>query len=126
MATLQTQYKNYLKNNTDSNLTYDQWLDQLSKNLAEVVLQHHPYISDDFQIGPDGAYEHQDTTNFRKTLKSISDHLNLVKYSNGDLSDIGNEIGIAVGNIFTNMSQDQISQFISGFKHGVSLTNGTH
>lgn len=126
MATLQTQYKNYLKNNPDSNLTYEQWLDQLSKNLAEVVAQHHPHISDDFQIGPDGAYEYQDTTNFRQTLKSISDHLKVVKYTNGDLSDIGNEIGIAVGNIFTNMSQDQISEFISGFKHGVSLTNGTH
>jgi 2-keto-4-pentenoate hydratase/2-oxohepta-3-ene-1,7-dioic acid hydratase in catechol pathway len=49
-----------------------------------------------------------------------------LKYDNGDLSDIGNEIGFSIGQSLKNMSQDEIDDFISGFKHGVSLTNGTH
>ena len=127
MATFQTQYKNYLKNNPDSNLTYDQWLDQLSKNLAEVVAQHRPHISDDFQIGPMGAYEYSDREiDFQAALKTISSKLKIVTYNNGDISDLGNEVGIATGLALKNMSEDEISQFISGLKHGISLTNGSH
>jgi len=51
MSTLQTQYKNYIQENPTSTLTYDEWLD---KKLWEI------YVSDDFQIGPDGAFEHDD------------------------------------------------------------------
>jgi hypothetical protein len=49
MSTLQTQYKNYIQEKA-STLTYDEWL--------EYVWQ--PTISDNFQIGPDGAFEHDD------------------------------------------------------------------
>lgn len=52
-------------------------------------------------------------------------HLNNIAVQ-GDLSDVGNEIGYAVGQVFENMTQEQIDAFITGFKHGVSLTNGTH
>ena len=38
-----------------------------------------------------------------------------------DLSDIGNEIGIVIGKY-----SDDVEDFISGVKHGVSLSNGTH
>ena len=38
----------------------------------------------------------------------------------GDLSDLGNEIGIVIGN------EKNINEFISGLKHGISLSNGTH
>ena len=48
MATLETQYQNYLKENPTPTLTYDEWLD---KRLWQI------YVSDDFQIGPDGAFE---------------------------------------------------------------------
>jgi hypothetical protein len=44
----------------------------------------------------------------------------------GDLSDLGNEIGIIVGGLYPNISEEEISSFISGFEHGSSLTNGTH
>ena len=44
----------------------------------------------------------------------------------GDLSDLGNEIGSIVGKQYPNMNQQEIDLFITGFKHGVSLTNGTH
>ncbi len=48
MATLETQYQNYLKENPTPTLTYNEWLD---KKLWQI------YVSDDFQIGPDGAFE---------------------------------------------------------------------
>ena len=63
---------------------------------------------------------------FKGVSKSISDHMSNLKYDNGDLSDIGNEIGFSIGQSLKNMNQDEIDDFISGFKHGVSLTNGTH
>jgi hypothetical protein len=63
---------------------------------------------------------------FKGVSKSISDHMSDLKYDNGDLSDIGNEIGFSIGQSLKNMSQCEIDDFISGFKHGVSLTNGTH
>ncbi len=63
---------------------------------------------------------------FQRTLKFITSKLDNVSYNNGDISDIGNEIGIAVGAILENISEEEINNFISGFRHGVSLTNGTH
>jgi len=65
-------------------------------------------------------------TDFQRTLKLITSKLDNVPYNNGDISDIGNEIGIAVGSILENISEEEINNFISGFRHGVSLTNGTH
>jgi hypothetical protein len=44
----------------------------------------------------------------------------------GDILDLGNEIGVVVGLTFKDMTDEDITDFIHGFKHGVSLTNGTH
>jgi hypothetical protein len=44
----------------------------------------------------------------------------------GDISDLGNEVGEVVGGFYKNMNQNEIESFIQGFRHGVSLTNGTH
>ena len=44
----------------------------------------------------------------------------------GDLSDLGNEVGIELGNIVKDMSEEQIRDFIHGLRHGISLTNGKH
>jgi hypothetical protein len=63
---------------------------------------------------------------FRKTITDICIKLPTIPYDNGDISDIGNEIGIAVGIVIEHMTQEEINDFISGFRHGVSLTNGTH
>jgi hypothetical protein len=61
-------------------------------------------------------------------MVSISDNLKEraleMKYI-GDLSDLGNEIGIVVGNLYLNMNQEEIDLFVSGFKHGVSLTKNS-
>jgi len=64
--------------------------------------------------------------NFRKTILSISTKLLALPYDDGDISDIGNEIGIVVGSCVEGMTEEEINDFISGFRHGVSLTNGTH
>ena len=48
-----------------------------------------------------------------------------VKYD-GDISDLGNEIGFAVGKSLPMITEDELHDFISGIKHGISLTNGTH
>jgi hypothetical protein len=63
---------------------------------------------------------------FKKVITDISVKLPTIPYDNGDISDIGNEIGLAVGYHIENMTQEEINDFISGFRHGVSLTNGTH
>jgi ubiquinone biosynthesis protein COQ9 len=63
---------------------------------------------------------------FRNILNKLSENLPNVEYENGDLSDIGNEIGYQLGSIVENITEDEIKLFIIGFKHGVSLTNGTH
>jgi hypothetical protein len=86
-----------------------------------------PFVSDDFQIGPDGAYEHSDRNiSFQSILWKVSEQLQNVQYDNGDISDLGNEIGISVGKGVENMTENEISIFISGIRHGISLTNGTH
>ncbi len=63
---------------------------------------------------------------FNKTIKELGEKLTDVNYYNGDVSDIGNEIGYILGNILKNMKETDIKDFIVGFRHGVSLTNGTH
>lgn len=55
----------------------------------------------------------------------ISEHAFDVKYQ-GDISDLGNEIGYCVGQIIKNMTEEQTTDFIHGIRHGISLTNGTH
>lgn len=86
-----------------------------------------PHVSDDFQIGPSGAYESSDRyIAFKETMKELGSQLWEVPYENGDISDIGNEVGVTLGRILSEFTESEISQFISGFKHGISLTNGTH
>jgi hypothetical protein len=65
-------------------------------------------------------------TDFQEILKLITLKLNNVSYNNGDISDIGNEVGLAIGSILENMTDEEINDFVSGFRHGISLTNGTH
>jgi hypothetical protein len=63
------------------------------------------------------------------SLVSITDSLKEraleIKYI-GDISDLGNEVGITVGEFYKNMNENEIELFIQGFRHGVSLTNGNH
>lgn len=49
-----------------------------------------------------------------------------INYANGDISDVGNEIGYALGKVLSDLKEEEIDDFIMGIKHGISLTNGTH
>ncbi len=62
--------------------------------------------------------------NFQHILKQISESLSKVSYDNGDLSDVGNEVGIAIGNYIT--TEQDLKDFVQGLRHGISLTNGEH
>ena len=62
----------------------------------------------------------------KSVLTELGKRLPSVQFLNGDISDIGNEVGFQLGSVLKNMTEDEIDDFISGFKHGVSLTNGTH
>ena len=62
--------------------------------------------------------------NFTHILNRIKTQLEKVNYDNGDMSDIGNEIGIVLGEFIT--TEEELNDFITGLKHGISLTNGTH
>jgi hypothetical protein len=63
-------------------------------------------------------------SNFQHILKQISESLSKVSYENGDLSDVGNEVGIAIGNYV--VTEQDFKDFVSGLRHGISLTNGEH
>ena len=64
-------------------------------------------------------------TKLNYIANTLKESVNRMEYI-GDISDLGNEIGITVGNAYENMTEENINDFIFGFRHGVSLTNGTH
>ena len=64
-------------------------------------------------------------TTLKKLSEVISEISEEVTYF-GDLSDFGNEIGVAIGEMFPNMTEQEISEVISGLRHGISLTNETN
>ena len=63
------------------------------------------------------------------TLKKISiilsDYADEVTYF-GDLSDLGNELGKIVGEIYPEMTEQEILEFMNGFKHGISTIDKTN
>ena len=61
---------------------------------------------------------------FTHILNQLCEHLESVRYEDGDLSDVGNEIGIVLGR-YIDKEQD-LKDFIQGIRHGISLTNGEH
>ena len=61
---------------------------------------------------------------FKHILNRIKTQLENINYPNGDISDVGNEIGIAIGQYLS--TEEELNDFIAGLKHGISLTNGTH
>lgn len=63
---------------------------------------------------------------FEEVLEQIVNNFKEIKYNNGDISDLGNEIGYAVGISLPNLNEQEIKDLIFGIKHGISLTNGTH
>ena len=69
--------------------------------------------------------ETQDLKLMMKLLSAkINENLENIKYR-GDISDLGNEVGYCVGKVL-NMNEQDTNEFITGIRHGISLTNGTH
>jgi hypothetical protein len=63
--------------------------------------------------------------NFGKIINEIDLQLSVAANSyEGDLSDIGNEIGIVIAKYLD--KENTVEDFIHGIRHGVSLTDGTH
>ena len=72
MSTLQSQYEAFIEANpTKSHWTYDRWLEWHSAWLGETIRNIDPKVSDDFQIGPDGAYEHTEEQYKTKDMAKV-------------------------------------------------------
>lgn len=64
---------------------------------------------------------------FKNTCLDISKRLSILPYESGDISDIGNEIGIILGKYIDEHDHGwDKDAFIAGLNHGISLTDGTH
>jgi len=64
--------------------------------------------------------------NFKEVFEQMCQTFDEIRYMNGDISDVGNEIGYALGKVLENLQEDEIKDLIHGIRHGISLTNGTH
>ncbi len=68
--------------------------------------------------------------NFEQISRDIINQLENVNPKLGDLSDIGNHVGIAIGKYIIQKNEDNLGftkeSFINGFNHGISLIDGTH
>jgi len=110
MATLETQYKNFLLDNPDSKFTFEEWKEWFGKQLVESIKNmERTFNSDDLSWIAFSLLEYSRSMDYE-----------------GDLSDCGNEIGHTVGLKYKNMTEGEIEDFITGIRHGISLTNGTH
>lgn len=69
-------------------------------------------------------------TDFMQLVNGVLLQLHDVNWKtsgHGDLSDLGNEIGIAIGEHYKALGQSpNLYDFVRGLKHGISLTDGTH
>jgi len=59
-------------------------------------------------------------------IEKIINEIKSSEYYKGDLSDLGNNIGILVGKYLSNDLGFEEDDFMSGLKHGISISNGTH
>jgi len=63
-------------------------------------------------------------TEFKLIMNRLTQSLGDIPYDNGDISDVGNEIGFLIGEYLS--TEEELNDFIHGLKHGISLKNGTH
>jgi len=66
----------------------------------------------------------------KNILDDLIKHLESIKNSSpinhGDLSDLGNEIGIVIGQYTNDKMGYEKDDFVSGIRHGISISDGTH
>lgn len=64
---------------------------------------------------------------FKEVCTELSQRLSNIPYDNGDMSDVGNEIGIIIAKYFNNGGNGwDVDSFITGLRHGISLTDESH
>lgn len=61
---------------------------------------------------------------YKEVLFEVSEKLSKVENNVIDISDVGNEIGIAIGKYIKN--EEDKRDFVHGIYHGISLIDGTH
>ena len=66
----------------------------------------------------------------KNILEDLIKHLESIKNSapinHGDLSDLGNEIGIIIGQYTNDEMGYEKDDFVSGVRHGISISDETH
>ena len=92
--------------------------------------KHYKLVGDDEhkeweEVTPEEMDREFNNTKLNYIANTLKEAVNRVEYT-GDISDLGNEIGVTVGHAYENMTEENINDFIFGFRHGISLTNGTH
>jgi len=92
--------------------------------------KHYKLVGDDEhkeweEVTPEEMDREFNNTKLNYIANTLKEAANRMEYI-GDISDLGNEIGVTVGHAYKNMTEENINDFIFGFRHGVSLTNGTH
>jgi hypothetical protein len=59
---------------------------------------------------------------FKSLVKALDKKKENMKYI-GDISDLGNEIGLIIGEIYPNMNEVEINELMMGLRHGLSIHN---
>ena len=131
---LEQKLDNALSNETSESLT--NWLEEkrMTNNKAreytsplieELLNEITPEEMERTLIEMENMDREFNKTKLNYIANTLKEAVNRMEYT-GDMSDLGNEIGVTVGHAYENMTEENINDFISGFRHGVSLTNGTH
>lgn len=69
-------------------------------------------------------YTSKDIAKSQNIISDVITKLQNIKNPMYDISDIGNEIGIAIGKHIK--TEDDKRDLISGIEHGISLVDGSH
>jgi hypothetical protein len=61
---------------------------------------------------------------YKSLVKGLDKKKENMKYI-GDISDLGNEIGIIIGELYPNMNETEINELIMGLKHGILVASSS-
>ena len=73
-----------------------------------------------------GSLEKQGQTCSEIQKANLIVQASLTDFTDGDLSDLGNTIGIAIAEYISDKPGFEKEDFIEGIKHGISLKHGSH
>ncbi len=88
------------------------------------VLGFRPYLTEVPKISL--FNQNMETKIIDELINQLNDFKNSKLIKNCDLSDLGNEIGIVIGNYTNDKIGFDKDDFIHGIKHGISISDGTH